>query len=155
MAKESKSNSAKPAAKKTTTKSAAASKPKAVSKKTTKSAVSKATTKSKKPAQSFGSFAPMVDTNLAAEAAARMLATRAKLGKSSAPSQADAQRESGSFKQMKESINKPAAGGIAGAMGNTFGPSKSNLPNPEKGPVVRDQTTSSVNRVNVPRRTGG
>ena len=106
----------------------------------------------------------MVDTNFAAEAAARMLATRAKLAKATGgsggmsgggASETDAHRESGSFKQLKESLNKPAAAGIAGAMGSTFGPDKSNLPNPEKGPVVRDQTTGSVNRINVPRRTGG
>ena len=51
--------------------------------------------------------------------------------------------------------DKPAAGGISSAMGNTFGPNKTNLPNPDKGHVVRDQTMSNVNRVNVPRRTGG
>jgi hypothetical protein len=56
---------------------------------------------------------------------------------------------------MKENLSKPAAGGISSAMGNTFGPNKTNLPNPDKGHVVRDQTTSNVNRVNVPRRTGG
>jgi len=108
----------------------------------------------------------MVDTHFAAQSAARMLATRAKLAKATgnapqseadvaggAPS--DAHRESGMFKQMKESINKPAAGGLSSAMGNTFGPNKTNLPNPDKGHVVRDQTTSNVNRVNVPRRTGG
>ena len=186
MAKESKSGT-KPAAKKTTTKkttvkkattkSASASKttrPKrtksAVSKTTTKSAgAKKATTKAKKPvlaAVGAGGAPPMVDTNFAAEAAARMLATRAKLAKatgSAVPSDAggaavagvEAHRESGMFKQMKESINKPAAGGISSAMGNTFGPNKTNLPNPDKGHVVRDQTTSNVNRINVPRRTGG
>jgi hypothetical protein len=96
-----------------------------------------------------------------------MLATRAKLAKATggpAPQSeadvtgsagGDAHRESGIFKQIKESINKPAAGGISSAMGNTFGPNKTNLPNPDKGHVVRDQTTSNVNRVNVPRRTGG
>jgi len=109
--------------------------------------------------------APMVDTSFAAEAAARMLATRAKLAKAAggaAPtdagatgSAADTHRESGAFKQMKDSLNKPAGGGINTAMGNTFGPNKTNLPNPDKGHVVRDQTTSNVNRVNVPRRTGG
>jgi hypothetical protein len=56
---------------------------------------------------------------------------------------------------MKENMKKPAGGGMAAAMGNTFGPDKTNLPNPDRGQVVRDQTTSNVNRVNVPRRTGG
>lgn len=97
----------------------------------------------------------MVDTSFAAEAAARMLAARAKLGTAPPTAGTDAQRESGAFKQMKENLNKPAAGGISSAMGNTFGPNKTNLPNPDKGHVVRDQTTSNVNRVNVPRRTGG
>jgi len=109
----------------------------------------------------------MVDTNFAAQAAARMLATRAKLAKAAggAPQgdaaamggggASEAPHESGLFKQMKESINKPSAGGLSSAMGNTFGPNKTNLPNPDKGHVVRDQTSSNVGRVNVPRRTGG
>ena len=101
MAKESKSDK-KPAVSKTTTKSASAkktttksttksataakaSRPKrttSVSKTTTKSASAKKTTK--KPVQKSitpGDAAPMVDTNFAAQAAARMLATRAKLAK--------------------------------------------------------------------------
>ncbi len=115
----------------------------------------KSVTKSKKPVQAGGmGGAPMVDTSFAAEAAARMLSARVKLGNAPQPATGDAQRESGAFKQMKESLNKPAAG-ISSAMGNTFGPNKTNLPNPDKGHVVRDQTTSNVNRVNVPRRTGG
>jgi len=170
MAKESKSRS-KPAVKKTTTRSASASrtrssKPKA-SKMTTKSATAKKTTtrSKKKPVVMASGAAPMVDTSFAAESAARMLATRAKLARAAggaAPTDADStgsaaetHRESGMFKQMKENLNKPAAGGINTAMGNTFGPNKTNLPNPDKGHVVRDQTTSNVNRVNVPRRTGG
>jgi len=144
---------AKPSAvKKTTTKSAAKTK---VSKATTKTktAAHKAPAKGKKPA--IGGGAPMVDTSFAAESAARMLAARMKLGNAPATGQPAAQHESGLFKQMKDNLNKPAAGGISSAMGNTFGPNKTNLPNPDKGHVVRDQTTSNVNRVNVPRRTGG
>src|SRR5947209_3635618 len=139
---------AKPAAvKKTTTKSAAVHKTKST-------AAKKATTKSKKPAPA-GGMAPMVDTSFAAESAARMLAARAKMGNAPQVAGTGAQRESGAFKQMKESLNKPAAGGISTAMGHAFGPNKTNLPNPDKCHVVRDQTTSNVNRVNVPRRTGG
>ena len=77
------------------------------------------------------------------------------MGNAQQAPQAAAQRESGAFKQMKENLNKPAAGGISSAMGNTFGPNKSNLPTPDRGHVVRDQTTSNINRVNVPRRTAG
>ncbi|HEV8291171.1 MAG TPA: hypothetical protein VGP94_04590 [Tepidisphaeraceae bacterium] len=141
---------AKPAAvKKTTTKSAA-------SKTKSSAAAKKSPTKSKKGAAVGGmGGAPMVDTSFAAEAAARMLSARVKLGNAPPRSEGAAQRESGAFKQMKENLNKPAAGGISSAMGNTFGPNKTNLPNPDKGHVVRDQTTSSVNRINVPRRTGG
>ena len=163
MAKESKS---KAAPKKTTTKSASAAKAKTIAKATTKSAAAKhaapkaaapkAAAKSKKQTHAGGmSGAPMVDTSFAAESAARMLAARAKMGNAPQAAGTGAQRESGAFKQMKENLNKPAAGGISSAMGNTFGPNKTNLPNPDKGHVVRDQTTSNVNRVNVPRRTGG
>jgi hypothetical protein len=140
---------AKPAVEKKTTKSAAAHKTKTA-------AAKKAPAKAKKPATGGGGgMAPMVDTSFAAESAARMLAARAKMGNAPASSQAEAPRESGAFKQMKENLNKPTGGGINTAMGNTFGPNKTNLPNPDKGHVVRDQTTSNVNRVNVPRRTGG
>jgi len=160
MAKESKP---KAAPKKTTTKSASAA---AAKKTTTKSAAAKyaapkaaapkAAAKSKKHTQAGGmGGAPMVDTSFAAEAAARMLSARVKLGNAPPTAGPNAPRESGAFKQMKENLNKPAAGGISSAMGNTFGPNKTNLPNPDKGHTVRDQTTSSVNRINVPRRTGG
>ena len=159
MAKESKP---KAAVKKTTTKSASA----AAAKKTTKTAATKSAAakhaapkeaaKSKKQAMAGGGGgAPMVDTSFAAEAAARMLTARAKMGNAPQALGTDAPRESGAFKQMKESLNKPAAGGISSAMGNTFGPNKSNLPTPDRGHVVRDQTTSNINRVNVPRRTAG
>ncbi len=142
---------AKPVEKKTT-KSAAAHKTRAKA----PAAAKKTTTKSKKATQAGGmGGAPMVDTSFAAEAAARMLSARAKLGSAPPTAGPNAPRESGAFKQMKENLNKPAAGGISSAMGNTFGPNKTNLPNPDKGHVVRDQTTSNVNRINVPRRTGG
>src|SRR5205807_2603872 len=113
MAKESKP---KAAVKKTTTKSASA----AAAKKTTKSAATKsaaakhAAPKAKKQAMAGGGGGvPMVDTSFAAEAAARMLSARAKLGNAPQAASAEAQRESGAFKQMKENLNKPAAGGIS------------------------------------------
>src|SRR5436190_8401806 len=118
---------AKPAVEKKTTKSAAAHKTKTA-------AAKKAPAKAKKPAPA-GGMAPMIDTSFAAESAARMLAARAKMG--NAPSAStEAPRESGMFKQMKDNLNKPAGGGINTAMGNTFGPNKTNLPNPDKGHVV-------------------
>src|SRR5205809_2407917 len=135
MAKESKPKAA--AVKKTTTKSASAAKAKTTTKSAAakhappkaaahKAAAPKAAAKSKNQFQAGGGGAPMVDTNFAAEAAARMLAGRAKMAKSGGPAQPQAggERESGAFKQMKESLNKPAAGGMAAAMGNTFGPNK-------------------------------
>src|SRR5882672_8937509 len=91
MAKESKS---KAAPKKTTTKSASAAAAKKTTTKTAaakhaapnaaapKAAPAKAAAKSKKQTQFGGSGAPMVDTNFAAEAAARMIAGRARLAKS-------------------------------------------------------------------------
>ena len=130
MAKESKP---KAAPKKTTTKSASAAKAKTTTKTAAAKTVApkaaapkvappKAAVKSKKQTQAGGGgAAPMVDTNFAAEAAARMLATRARLAKSGPQAQpASEGRESGSFKQMRENINKPAAGGMAAAMGSTF-----------------------------------
>jgi hypothetical protein len=111
---------------------------------------------------------PLIDTSLAAEAAARMLRSRAASGApqpqtpaADAPAenaQADApdKRETSTFKQLKNSLNKPAGGlgsvlggGISGKKGNTgFGGGNRQL--------GRNQTFGAdVNRSGVPRRTGG
>lgn len=94
---------------------------------------------------------PLVDTSLAAANAARMLAARAKLGAQQQP----AMKESGSFKQLKQSLNRPAGSAVSAALGNAFGEQKSNLPTAHSGQqqVAHNQTQASFK--GVPRRTAG
>jgi predicted chitinase len=85
-----------------------------------------------------------------------MLATRAKLHVPPAPqTDAEAPKESGSFKQLKESLNRPATHAVSTALGNTFGPARTNLPLHGGNQIIHNQTQGGVNRINVPRRTAG
>lgn len=97
---------------------------------------------------------PMVDTFFAAQAAARMLAGRAKVGGSAARPTAP-EKESGAFKQMKQGLNKPTGQSAANAVGNALGPNRSNLNVPDKGQAAHNQAIGNFARINVPRRTGG
>jgi hypothetical protein len=111
----------------------------------------------KKPAKAKDgapAVAPLVDTNLAAEAAAkRVVAGLAPAATgSSLP-----MKESASFKHMKDSLNKPASG-LAGMLDKTAGPSQKHSTTPFHGgkQLGRNQTFGAdVNRTGVPRRTGG
>lgn len=114
----------------------------------------------KAPAKPAGAPAgvPMVDTALAAANAAKMLLTKAKLHAASNPSPEQPQKESGSFKQLKESLNRPATHAVSAALGNAFGEHKSNLPTTHSAQqqVAHNQVVGGgANRVNVPRRTAG
>jgi hypothetical protein len=109
--------------------------------------------KKKAEATAAATTTPMVDTNLAAQAAARMLAAKAKLG--GAAEATAGNRETSTFKQLKESLNKPASSLASNVLGNAFGPHKSNLPTNMQGQVFHNQTQGGGSRVNVPRRTAG
>jgi hypothetical protein len=97
--------------------------------------------------------APLVDTTLAAQNAARTLAARAKLG-SAAATPESAEKESGSFKQLKESLNKPAAHVVNNTIGGILGGHKSSLPNTGFGQTFHNQVQGGP-KFNVPRRTNG
>jgi len=97
---------------------------------------------------------PLIDTSLAAEAAARMLASKARLHIDEKQVVQEMGKETPSFNTLKESLSKPASQVMA-ALGNALGPSKSNLPIHSGNQVVHNQTTGGVSRVNVPRRTAG
>jgi len=98
--------------------------------------------------------APLIDTSLAAQAAAKMVAHREFLGEAKA--EGAEKKESSSFKQLKESLTKPAAHGPASFLQNTAPPKKSNLPIGGPNQIRRNQTFGAdVNRAGVPRRTGG
>jgi hypothetical protein len=141
----------KPAVKKAAAKSdvpAAAAKP---AKKPAKIAAKK-----QQPAAAGG--APIVDTNLAAATAARMIAHRAATGSpasSGSNAETSAGRESSTFQKLKNNLTNPAAG-LSNILGgdvsqkkshNTFGPNQQ---------VNRNQSSGGGgNRLGVPRRTSG
>lgn len=119
-------------------------------KKTPKKAAAKS---AGKPAAQPAPPPPLVDTSLAAEAAARMLLARAK----SEP--ADEQKKGGSLiEQLKADLNRPHSTTVANLLDKSAGPANKR-PNLPTGPLNQrghNQTFGAdVNRVNVPRRTGG
>lgn len=104
----------------------------------------------KKKSASAPEAAPLIDTSLAAAAAAKLVANRDLLN-AKGP-----KRESGTFKQLKENLNKPSVTGPATFLQNTAPPKKSNLPFGGRNQVGHNQTFGAdVNRSGVPRRTGG
>ncbi len=104
----------------------------------------------KKPSAPGG--VPLIDTGLAAQNAARLVANRDEL----ANVRTEGAQESSAFKQLKESINKPVAHGPASFLQNTASKKKSNSPFGGLNQVGRNQTFGAdVNRSGVPRRTGG
>lgn len=115
-----------------------------------KPAAKKAPPAAKKSARPATGAAPLIDTSLAAAAAAKMVANRDLL------TGAGEKRESGSFKQLKESLTKPATTGPASFLQSTAPQKKSNLPFGGRNQVGHNQTFGAdVNRAGVPRRTGG
>jgi hypothetical protein len=94
--------------------------------------------------------APVIDTSLAASNAAKLLVNRNMLNKAGGE-----KPESAGFRQMKESLSKPAAPSVPFLpTGNTG--KKSNQPFGDRNQVGHNQTFGAdVNRSGVPRRTGG
>jgi hypothetical protein len=157
-------------AKKTSDKGDAAAKKPAAAAKKSAAEGKKPAAEAKKPAaaaakgKSSGgaSQTPLIDTNLAASAAAAMILNRAVTGGGSGqpaqtPSAAQGEKkESSAFKSLKDSLNKPTGAGLGGILGGTSQQKKSNLPFGGGKQVGRNQTFGAdVNRAGVPRRTGG
>ena len=96
---------------------------------------------------------PLIDTSLAAEAAAKMVANRDPHAKPEAPEK----REGSSLiKQLKQSLHKPMPQGPGGLLSNLHPGKKPNLPFGGRNQVGHNQTFGAdVNRSGVPRRTGG
>ena len=116
--------------------------------------------------QSPGSV-PLIDTSLAAQAAAQFVMNRALIGGATAGGaqpaaqgqgepQGGEKRESSAFKQLKAGLNKPAQG-LGGVLGNADPNRKGNTGfGGGNRQVGRNQTFGAdVNRSGVPRRTGG
>ena len=151
-------------AKKSSEKTDAAKKSAAPAKKSAAAAKGKAPAAgAKKQASSTGGGAPqtpMIDTSLAASTAAAMILNRAVTGGGGGTPQAGAnqpaKKESASFKNLKDSLNKPTAGGLGGNFGGIGAQKKSGQNFGGGKQVGRNQTFGAdVNRAGVPRRTGG
>ena len=129
-----------------------------------KSAPTTAAGAAKKPAASAGSksaapaagASPTIDTSLAANAAAAMIANKAG-GAAGVTKQPQQKKESSAFKQLKAGLNKPAAGALGGAFGVAGPRQKKSAQNYGGGKQVGHNQTfgSDVNRAGVPRRTPG
>ena len=153
---------------------AAATTTKAAASTEKQSAAGGAATKKKAPAKPAGtvtSSMPLIDTSLAAAAAANFVMNRALLG-NSAPApvaqettaqesaeepKPEEKRESSAFKQLKAGLNKPMPQGVGGLLGGAPSNKKGNTGfgggNQQSG---RNQTFGAdVNRAGIPRRTGG
>ena len=136
---------AKTAAKKTTPKKAPA---KATS---TKSPAAKSTKATRATAPAT---APLIDTNLAAQSAARMLLARAAGGKRPATAP---QAQSSTIQHLKEQITKPK-GALNNLLQSTGGQSSlpgSHLPHAQASRGHAQTRGPDVNRTGVPRRTSG
>ena len=122
-----------------------------------KPAAKKAAPAKKKSAASTPTGAPLVDTNRAAETAARMLAAGAHAKQSQQGQQPQQKSESSLFKQMKAGLNKPAAGAMGGLLDKSGGPLQKKSNQPFGGKQVGHNQTfgADVTRSGVPRRTSG
>ncbi len=110
----------------------------------------------KNETQSAPAGTPTVDTNLAAESAARLLAAGVNKPAGAAP--APAKTESSMFKQMKSGLAKPASQAMSNLLDKHGGPvgKKSGTPFTGGKQTGHNQTFGAdVNRSGVPRRTSG
>ncbi len=104
----------------------------------------------KQAAQNVGDL-PSINTSAAASAAAALIGNKVSLAGGGT-----ARPESSAFKQMKDGLNKPAAGFAGSLLGASPGQKKSNAPFAQTKQVGHNQTFGAdVNRTGVPRRTGG
>jgi hypothetical protein len=133
---------------------AADSAPKAAVKKPAESA-GKTEPKSGKQTKSAGSpSAPLIDTSLIAQAAAKMVAKRDALTEARSP--VGEKRESGSFKQLKENLLKPPVQGPGGVLQPAAAQKRFNSSVGARNQVGHNQTFGAdVARTGVPRRTSG
>jgi hypothetical protein len=125
---------------------------KAVAKKAAPASTSAAKTKKAAKPAAPPSGVPLIDTSLAAQAAANMVVNRDLL----APKPAGEKKESGSFKQLKESLLKPSVQGPGGLLSPQGPQKKFNQGFGGRNQVGHNQTFGAdVNRSGVPRRTSG
>jgi hypothetical protein len=125
--------------------------------------------KSKKSAGAKASVAPpsgpLIDTSLAAQAAARMLAAGFAKAPQAAPASApgaarssdsSAPQESALFRQIKAGLNKPHAATMSSVLEKSHGPEPVKPHREISKQVGHNQTfLADVTRSGVPRRTPG
>jgi hypothetical protein len=97
---------------------------------------------------------PLIDTGLAAQSAARLVAA-----KTPTPAPVDAaKKETSAFRQLKDSMAKGHGSSVQSVLNSSMTPSarKSSMPFHGGKQVAHNQTFGAdVNRNSVPRRTGG
>lgn len=115
-------------------------------------------TKAKNASGAAGEQSP-IDTNLAAQAAARMLLARATGTQPTDNAPTTPRENSSAFKQMKQSMDKGHLSGIDGMLASTSDPAAKKI---APGNSVRNKQVghnqtfgADVNRASIPRRTGG
>ncbi len=109
--------------------------------------------KTAKAAPSAPSNVPVIDTNLAAAAAAKSLIHKEDLAAASTPGSG----ESAAFKQLKENLHRSGGQSTPSFLQNVLPGKKFNPSIPGRNQQIgRNQTFGAdVNRSGVPRRTGG
>lgn len=115
-----------------------------------KKAAATAAKKIAKPAGGAGGFGGFgIDTNLAAQNAAKMLLNRS--------SSANPSSSGGTVKHLKDSLAKSQSGNLGNLLGNTgsSGGKASNLPHFTNQQKSQNQATGHVGNTGVPRRTPG
>ena len=127
---------------------------------------------SKTASPAGGGGVPLIDTDLAAATAAKMLVSRAASGAAQGAASGSAgsaasggssegeetgeKRETSTFKQLKQNLTKPQGGGLGSVLGGPVPGKKGNTPIGGNQQVARNQTFGAdVIRSGVPRRTGG
>jgi hypothetical protein len=114
-----------------------------------------------KPAPAGSPGVPLIDTSLAASAAAKMVLNRAVGGAGAPVASGDAEaagdkRETSTFKQLKQGLSKGGSQGIGGLLGGVQGGKKVTQTFAGPNQVRRNQTFGAdASRTNIPRRTGG
>jgi len=126
----------------------------AAKKKSAPAAAAPAAKKKPAPPKSAGpAGAPLIDTSLAANAAAAFVGNKLSRGTASG------RQESASFKNLKQKLAKPHSQGLSNVLDTSNQNKKPNLPFGSGGNnqnVSHNQTYGAdVNRAGVPRRTPG
>ena len=112
----------------------------------------KAAPKKAAAAKSAGAGMPGIDTSLAAESAARMLAARGSKRSGATP---PAHPESAMFRQMKAGLSKPHSTAMSNLLDKSHGPEPAKT-HPQLKQVGHNQTFGAdAARTGVPRRTPG